>query len=124
MACNRATFAYNFGKAMYGVGLESGIMLINDKYLDFTVACITNGKETYYGISSGFEYPEPIITYVLSTEATVSDAAFNLNYINDISIGTKNGLIGLLTNNNVTRSSLCVQALHMAIIKFNKKQFY
>ncbi|WP_456418574.1 inosine/xanthosine triphosphatase, partial [Methanocaldococcus infernus] len=57
-ALNRAKESYKLGNFDYSVGIEAGILKLNNHYLDVHVSVIYDGERESVGLSSAFEYPK------------------------------------------------------------------
>lgn len=117
-AMNRAVSVFEGSK--YSFGIESGLVEANvlTGYLNMTGCALFDGNEFYAGISSGFEYPKDIISYVLEEKGDVSEACFDLGYTEKRKIGGDGGFVHLLTNGRLNRKEYTKQAVLMAISNF------
>ncbi len=117
-AINRAINAYNSGQFSYGVGIEAGLIKCGDKYLDIHICAIYDGLDYTIGASRGFQLPKEIVNRILKGEEC-SIAVEKLYNLKDI--GKKEGIIGYLTENNINRLDLCIDAVVCALIPRMKK---
>lgn len=115
-ARNRATRAREAGNAAYGVGIESGLEQIEGVWFStgWVVIVDTEGRE---GISSSMLRPVPLPSVELVLQG------MELGLANDRVFGTTNskqatGLIGLLTNDVLTREGVFRDAVIAALARF------
>ncbi len=123
-AINRAIGAYESGSYDFGVGVEAGLFRCNftlTGYLDIQVAAIYDGNRVCIGYGPGFEYPEKVLRPVLggSEVGKVMEAVTGIK-----DLGKKQGAIGYLTKNTVTRTELTKIAVIMALIPFLNRELY
>ncbi len=120
-AKNRADALYQLNNnsslsADFMVGIEGGIMKIYDNWFSLGCICIINkdGKLSF-GTSSHFPLPEQIVDELLKgiELGKVID-----NLTNQSNSKQKNGAIGFLTKNVVTRRDLYTQGIITALILF------
>ncbi|WP_048055524.1 inosine/xanthosine triphosphatase [Methanotorris igneus] len=117
-ALNRAKNALNKQSALYGVGIEAGLIEVDGHYLDIHVCVVFDGLTATVGTSQGFEYPKEVAEAIKKgIEGGI--IAEKISGIKDI--GKKNGLIGYLTDDNITRLDLCRDAVIMAMIPRMRK---
>ncbi|ABR55274.1 protein of unknown function DUF84 [Methanococcus vannielii SB] len=112
-AYNRAKAAFESVNSVFGIGIEAGVIEIFEKKLDIHVCVIYDGLNYTVGTSQGFQIPNEVIKKI-DEGFECSDAIFELYGFKDA--GKKNGLIGYLTDDNITREGLCVEAVTMAMI--------
>ncbi len=114
---------------VYGFGIESGLMKVPKPlsitgHLDFCACVIYDGKRYTLGTSCGFEFPTEIIK-LIEERGVTSSQAYKLAGLTDVDdIGSLNGIIGLLTNDKITRTEYTKQAVHMALIPLRNKDLY
>ncbi len=123
-AINRALKAYESGDYDFGVGVEAGLFRCNftlTGYLDIQVAAVYDGDRVCIGYGPGFEYPEKVLRPVLggSEVGKVMEAITGIE-----ELGKKQGAIGYLTKNVVTRTELTRIAVTMALIPFLNRRLY
>ncbi len=122
-AVNRAKNAYS-EEFDFSVGIEAGLFELPftlTGYIDFQVACVYDGERYTIGFGPGFEYPPRVVREVLSGKE-VGDVMEILTGIK--SLGKKQGAIGFLTKNAVTRSMLSEIAVTMALIPWLNREMY
>jgi inosine/xanthosine triphosphatase len=117
-AINRAQSAR--GNADYGIGLESGLMAVpktKGGYMDVCVCAIDDGKETYIGLSSAWEFPDPEVTKMMTEGGLdMSQAVNKAGMTSNPQVGAAEGAIGILTKGKMTRKEYTKQALRTALI--------
>lgn len=123
-AMNRARQA--FKDCDFSFGIEGGLMpapLTRTGYWEVSVCAIYDGTEMYFGLSSGIEWPKKVLDLILQGRDG-SQAMREAGFTNDVKIGTKTGLIGLLSGGRVDRTLYMKQAVDMAIIQLENKAHY
>jgi len=112
----------------YSFGLESGLMKIPETktgYMDVGVCAIHDSKNNYHlGISCAFEIPVEVARLVFEEGLDLSEASHRTGLTQNENIGSAEGIIGILTNGNVTRKDYTIQAIHMALIKIRNPGLY
>ncbi|WP_456471872.1 inosine/xanthosine triphosphatase [Methanocaldococcus sp.] len=117
-ALNRAKEAYKIIKCDYSVGIEAGMIKVEDHYLDVHIAVVYDGSKETVGLSQGFEYPKYVVKEILKGKEG-KEIAEEISGIKDI--GKTVGFIGYLTDNNILRKDLCRESVIMALIPRLKK---
>ncbi len=121
-AQNRAKSVY--AECDYSVGIESGLMQVphtKSGYMDVCVAAIYDGEQYHLGLSSGWEFPDPEVTKLMTEGGLDMSQAINkAGMTADPSIGSKAGAIGILTKGRVDRKEYTKQALRMALIHIDQ----
>ena len=112
-ALNRAKNAFEKVQCSYGVGIEAGLIKVEEHYIDVHVCVVFDGIRETVGLSQGFEYPKIVAEKVLEG-IEGGKIAEKISGIKDI--GKNIGLIGYLTDNNITRKDLCRESVIMALI--------
>jgi inosine/xanthosine triphosphatase len=116
-AKNRAAAAQNQASdAHFCVGIEAGLIWNEElgEYLDVQYCTVQDrGGRVTIGHGPGFYYPKAIIEAVKEGK-TVGQAMEKATGIQNI--GYKQGAIGFLTNNLLTRQQLTEQAVIMALV--------
>lgn len=117
-AINRAKNAYDGHD--YSIGIESGLMEVpysRSGYMDICVAAVYDGTDSYFGISSGWEFTDPEITRLMMKDGlNMSEAVNKVGMTIDPNIGSGQGAIGIVTKGRVDRKKYTQQALTMAFI--------
>lgn len=110
---HRATAARDQLGADIGVGIEGGLHEINGTWFSGNYVCVaTKSDGLFYGISPMVSISEPIIAKVHEGQE-LSDAIHDVLHISNI--GSKQGALGYMTNNVITRSSSIELALSAAL---------
>ncbi|UCH87921.1 MAG: inosine/xanthosine triphosphatase [Thermoplasmata archaeon] len=110
--------------ASFGVGLEAGLFWVPaiKDYMDVQYCAIVDRLGNYtYGHSPGFCYPRDFhkpIRQGMEVEEIVAEL-YNIK-----NIGRKNGAIGYLTDDKITRKDLLVSAVMMALVPRIKQGLY
>lgn len=103
-AINRAKGCLNSSKEALAIGLEGGVMYVNDQmYLCNWGALVTNNGDIYTASGARILLPKEIEGQ-LKTGLELGDLMDD--YANKHSVRTKEGAIGIFTNNRVDRSQL------------------
>ena len=108
-------------------GLESGLIKAPGtitNYLNFTICAIYDGKDYYFGSSSGFELPPKAMELILNQDYELDSAVYKTGLTKKPRVGyTDKGFVGLLTNGRVTRKEYAKQAVVMALIYLENKKY-
>lgn len=124
-AINRAK--NSFENCDYGVGLESGLMLVpktKSGYMDVCVCAIYDGKEYHLGLSSAWEFPnKDVMDLIIKEGLDMSQAINKAGMTNNNKIGSEEGAIGILTKGRMTRKEYTKQALRTALIHLETFDF-
>jgi inosine/xanthosine triphosphatase len=108
----------------FAIGLEAGLFKVTaiKRYMDVQYCAILDmsGRFTY-GHSPGFYYPSSFDEHIKAGEE-IEDIIDDLFAIKKI--GEKNGAIGFLTDNVVTRKDLLVSSVLMALVPRLKRELY
>jgi len=121
-AKNRVKNLKKIVEAKYYVAVEWGVMLIEEKVFLFGVTVIENvfGVE-HIGISAMIELPKYLKAELYEKGRELGDVIDGLMGLEDNK--SKNGAVGLFTNDAVTRTSGLSQATLMALMPF-VNEFY
>jgi len=123
-ALHRAKAA--FDNCEYSVGIETGLMKVpytKTGYMNVLVCVLYDGKETYIGLSSPYEYPQKIIDLLLKEKMTIQEAFNTAKLTDNPKFGLAEGAIGVLTKGRVNRIEYTKQAIRMALIQL-ENSFY
>lgn len=107
-----------------GVGVEAGLYLLGDRVFDVQVAYVVteDGSESF-GLSPSFMIPGSFAKALILGEAKeleeVVDKQFNTH-----DIGSRGGLVKLLSRSLVTREDLTYYATLMALIPLINREIY
>lgn len=127
-AKNRAKSAFKGSESyQYGVGIESGLMEASDAstgFLHISVCCIYDGVNYYTGLSTGFEIPPQVLRLVLDQKMDLSQACLQSGISHNTSIGSTEGLIGVLTKGKVDRKEYSKQCVITAVIQLENSEWY
>lgn len=103
--------------ADYCVGIESGVMELDDIWYAATVAAIRSGDgRSAIGIGPAYPLPGRISSLMLSEGIELEEAMDRLYGIADL--GEREGAIGLLSKGMSSRLELCTEAVKMALPPF------
>ena len=102
-------------KTTLSFGLESGLFNIGDAVFDVCVASAYDGRTHSLGLSCAFEIPTAILRHVMDDGMDLSQASNAAGWATDSALGSKGGLIAILTRNRITRTDYTVQAVKMAL---------
>jgi len=122
-AYNRAQDSfYKNSDVDYSVGLEGGIEIIDEEYWVTAWMCVLNREgKAGYGRTSSYQLP-PKIVDLLKEGKELSDAGDIV--LNDEKIGQKGGVIGVLTDEQISRADFYSDALRFALLPFTKQDLY
>ncbi len=124
-AMNRARNAYR--DCDYSVGIESGLMTVpNTKsgYLDVCACVIHDGKDFYVGLSSAWEFHDPVVFSTMFKEnINMTQAVNKLGLTTNTNIGAENGAVSIATRGRLDRKEFTKQALRMALIHIDEHDF-
>lgn len=111
----------------YSIGLESGLVNLpfsKSRFYDVCIASIYNGNFHYFGFSAGFEVPKYLVDSITDSEIDLGEACQKHGLCADRHIGSRKGLVGILTNLRVDRKLQIQQALQMALTKLEYPNLY
>jgi inosine/xanthosine triphosphatase len=103
----------------YAIGLESGLMAVpktKSGFMDVCVCAIYDGNEYHLGLSSAWETPSKVANYMLKDGLNMTDAAIKAGLSKSSSLGSEEGLIGVMTKGRLTRKGYTKEALRTALI--------
>ncbi len=123
-AMNRARNA--FRGCSYAFGIESGLMVVpNTKtgFMDVCVCAIFDGQEYHLGLSSAWEAPKDVTSYMLSDGLDMNDAARKAGLTKKRRVGSEEGLIGILTKGRLTRKEYTKEAIRTALIHIDHEVY-
>ncbi len=124
-ALKRAITAIEKAKSDYGVGIEAGPIEFYSTtgFVETQVAAIVNSYgEVSFGLSPSFELPGDVIELMIrGVELSEAFAPYSRR---SGDIGESIGVVGILTQGNMTRLDLTVAALMMALIPHVHKDRY
>lgn len=112
---------------LYSFGIESGLFQVSSVetgFLEASFCCIYDGKNSYVGMSCGFEVPKKILNFVLEKKMDLSQACYHSGITNNTSLGSAEGLIGLLTKGRVNRKEYTRQSIVTALMQVEHANWY
>jgi len=121
-AKNRAKRALKKTEADYGIGIEGGIIKVNDQYFARGWVAIVN-KKGVIGLGSSLSAPiPPKFMRLINNEV-------ELGKVNDMITGRKNtkhreGYFGFISDNLITRERAYIDAAVMALARFKKPEIF
>lgn len=107
-------------------GIESGLMKVSESksgVVDLCVCVIYDGEKFHLGFSSIFEVPPKIVEF-MDKGMNMSDASLEARVTENKSLGSAEGLIGILTKGRVTRLAYTKQAIVSAMIHLENKELF
>ncbi len=107
-----------------GVGVEAGLYLLGDRVFDVQVVYLVaaDGSESL-GLSPSFMVPEPFARALALGEARELEEVVDRHF-GTSDVGSKGGLIKLLTRSLVTREDLTYYATLMALVPLMNRELY
>ncbi len=124
-AKNRARHSWQ--ECFLSFGIESGFMRVDsseNEYAEICCCATYDGKEYHLGFSCGFEIPPKVMKYILEDNKNLAEAANLSGISDDPDLGKKHGIIGILTNNRITRKDYTKQAIITSLIHFENKDIW
>jgi inosine/xanthosine triphosphatase len=119
-AKNRARGAReNVKGAEIGIGLESGVMVVDDLHFDFCACAIYNGTNFFVGISSCFVLPRKVAEAFL--ERGYNQAFEDIGFIPDPNGA---GVLGEMSRGVLSRPAQMEQAVDMALVQFTNPHLH
>lgn len=121
-ALNRAKNArQKIPAADYWIGIEGGLEKNNQRVNAFAWVAVISELQTETARTATFRIPPKV--------AELIDSGYELGHANDLIFNKNNskqkqGAVGLLTFNKVTRTQLYVQAIQLSLIPFINKKLY
>ena len=119
-AINRAKNSYK--NCDYGFGIESGLVkvpFVESGYMDLCVCAIFDGKRYYLGFSSAWEVPKNVIRFIFKENLDMNEAAYKAGLTKSKKIGSREGLVGIVTKGKLIRKNYTKEAIRMALIYLN-----
>ena len=117
----------SFSNCDYSIGLESGLIQLphsKSRFYDVCVCSIFDGYFYLHGFSSGFEVPKRLVDSTIKKGIDLSQACHEHGLSPDENIGSREGLIGILTNGRIDRKILTQQAFQTALTKLENPDLY
>lgn len=119
-AINRARNSYK--NCDYSFGIESGLVkmpLVKSGYMDLCVCAVFDGRRCYLGFSSAWEVPEKVVKYILKENLDMNEAAYKAGLTKSKKIGSREGLVGIVTKGRLVRKNYTKEAIRNALIYLN-----
>lgn len=127
-AKNRAKNAFAACDAcQFSFGIESGLMQAPGTQTGFfegSICAIYDGEEYRIGVSCGFEVPPQILDLVLNKKMDLGQACYHFGITNNSSLGTSEGLIGILTKGRIDRKENTKQCIIAALVQLENANLY
>ena len=144
-ARNRARAAFESGDCVLAVGIEDGLVRLNDgretksrrpgSETIYNVGCawLTDGEREGHGFSSGFAYPPGCLEPAVRDQAPIGDLfdelwrahrAGSSGPAKGGASGRQGGNIGMLTQGRLDRSAYGAQAVICALVRFLHTDLY
>jgi len=127
-AKNRAEAAFKHSpQCLLGFGIESGLMEAPDTssgYLLVSVCSIFNGSHHAIGLSTGFEIPPSLLELMLNHKKDLTQACLETGISKNAHIGSQEGLVGILTHNQIDRKEYSKQAVLTALAQYEFPDWY
>lgn len=121
-AINRCNQAFQlFPGADFYVGVEGGVDYLQKEMICFAWVVIKSSTKIGKGKSATFFLPQKAKIHI-EQGAELGHAMDRI--FNQKNIKQKNGAIGLLTDNSITRTELYISAIITALIPFKQKNLY
>ena len=121
-AVNRAKAVSEMEQADYYVGLEGGLQTFNVYTIVKQIAVVLHDEKTGIGVSSGYNAPETLINQL---DMTSDESRIILDrYFGKTEILSKEGIIGVLTNGKLNRTTISRNAVICALTVFINPQYY
>lgn len=108
-------------KADFYVGIEGGIDQVDDRLQAFAWIAISDGEKQSLGRTGSFELP-PEVARLIGEGLELGDADDRV--FEQRNSKQKNGAVGLLTNDLLTRQQLYQHGIVLALIPFMNKKLY
>lgn len=109
-------------------GLEGGLIKVpytETGYMETGVCAVYNGKKLFFGLSPSYEWPKAVTELILSGKADGSQAFRELGLTHHEKLGAvKGGIIGVLTQNKMTRENFTTSSIMMALVKLDNPEIY
>ncbi len=122
-AVNRAKAAFSAAPCALAIGIESGILWLEEEAVDIALCAIYDGQRINFGTTPGFVVP-PKVAALVRQGQDLSEACRTAGLTSHQKIGEGTGLVGILTEGRLTREDTIRQAIHMALTAFEKANLY
>lgn len=118
-ALNRVEAAYQQHTSDFAVGIEGGVEKVLDLTQSFAWITIKSSRGVTKSKSASFTLPSTVIDQ-LNQGKELGDAMDTLHHLKNSK--QKQGAVGILTDNLVTRTDLYIQPLIMALVPHKTKK--
>jgi len=107
-----------------GIGVEAGLYIVGGKFFDVQVVYIVSksGLESF-GLSPSFSVPDLFVKDLVLGGARELEEVVD-RYFGTADVGSKGGLVKILTRSAVSRENLTYYATMMALIPLLNKSLY
>lgn len=107
-----------------GIGVEAGLYIIEGRFFDVQVVYIVSreGLEAF-GLSPSFSVPDLFVKELILGNAKELEEVVD-KYFGTTDVGSKGGLVRILTRSAVDREDLTYYATMMALIPLINKELY
>jgi len=117
-----------FRNCDFSFGLEGGLIEVPHSktgFMEINACAVYDGKNSYLGISSAFEWPKEVSKLIVSGKADASQAFQKLALTKQKKLGAvRGGISGFLTKGRQTREEQIKQSVIMALIQLEHPDFY
>lgn len=123
-AINRAKNAF---AEEYSFGIESGLISVpytRRGYMDVSCCAIYDGKQISLGLSSAFEVPHVVLSFVLNNGLEGNEALYRAGLTLNPKVGSEEGMTGILTKGRVMRKEQIKEAIRNALILLENEELY
>ena len=110
-------------RADFGVGVEAGLMALQDGHLNLQIAAIVDKRgRTTFGSSSGFMIPGLVVRQMQTGGLELDRFAGGLT--GSEKVREEDGVVYHLTRGAVSRIDMTEQCVHMALVPWLNKEIY
>jgi len=109
------------------IGIEGGLIAIpktKTGVMEVAVCVIYDGQTCHIGLSPAFEWPTEVLDKILNEGLDGSQAVKAVGLSSEEKIGTKQGVIGLLTYGRIDRILYNKLAVIMALVHLEHPEYY
>ena len=111
-------------------GIESGVLVISQASPIMVAFCVcvicdrSHRHSMYLGISSMFEVPRKVAHLIRTKNHTLNQAFNEVGIVDDPNINQAGGVVGLLTKGRINRTEFTIQAIRMAMVQLENREYY
>lgn len=116
-AQNRAKRSRNTISSGLGIGMEGGVVTLDDKAYLFSATFVTDGELGVYGGETLIPLPQIIFEKLQHGLVELGDVMDEVS--NQVNTKQKQGAVGYLTNNIITRFDVFYNSVVMALVSWN-----